>query len=101
MLNKDRDRKEYVVLSAIMPDEINSYAEPFKSQVVDTINGVKIHGLGDVQKAFKQAKDRFYEIKFMGNNRILPIDAEKARSRHEPILKKYHIPAEARLETNQ
>ena len=36
----------------------------------------------------------------MGNNRILPIEAEKARLRHEPILEKYHIGAEARLETN-
>ena len=100
-LNEDRQRREYVVLSAIMPDEINSYADPFKSQVVDSINGVKIHGLGDVQKAFKQTAERFYEITFMGNNRILPIEAEKARQRHELILQKYHIPAEARLETNQ
>lgn len=100
VLNKDRQRKEYVVLSAIMPDEINSYAEPFRSHVVEEINGIKIHGLGDVQKAFKQTRERFYEIKFMGNNRILPIDAEKARLRHEPILEKYHIGAEARLETN-
>ena len=100
-LNEDRQRREYVVLSAIMPDEINSYADPFKSQVVDSINGVKIHGLSDVQKAFEQTTDRFYEITFMGNNRILPIEAEKARQRHELILQKYHIPAESRLETNQ
>lgn len=100
-LNEDRLRKEYVVLSAIMPDEINSYADPFKSQVVESIDGVKIHSLNDIQKAFEQTKDRFYEITFMGNNRILPVDAEKARLRHEAILQKYQIPAEARLETNQ
>ncbi|KPK37143.1 MAG: hypothetical protein AMJ65_15305 [Phycisphaerae bacterium SG8_4] len=99
-LNADRQRKEYVVLSAIMSDEINSYADPFKSQVVDSISGVKIHGLDDVQKAFEQTTEKFYEITFMGNNRILPIDAEKARLRHEPILKKYRIPAEARMETS-
>ena len=99
-LNKDRQRKEYVVLSAIMPDEINSYAEPFKHQVVETINGVRIHGLDDVQRAFKETTSEFFEIKFIGNDRILPINAEKARLRHEPILEKYHIPAEARLETN-
>ncbi len=99
-LNKDRQRKEYVVLSAIMPDEINSYADPFKNQVVDSINGVKIHGLNDVQKAFERTTEGFYEITFMDNNRILPIDAERARLRHKPILEKYQIPAEARLETN-
>jgi S1-C subfamily serine protease len=100
-LNEDRDRKEYVVLSAIMPDEINSYADPFKSQVVDSINGVKIHSLSDVQKAFEKTSERFYEITFMGNKRILPIEAEKARLRNESILQKYDIPAAARLETNQ
>ena len=99
-LNEDRQRKEYVVLSAIMPDEINSYAGPFKNQVVDSINGIKIHGLIDIQTAFQQTNDPFYKITFMGNNRILPIDAEKARLRHVPILEKYHIPAEARLEMN-
>jgi S1-C subfamily serine protease len=99
-LNEDRQRREYVVLSAIMSDEINSYADPFKSQVLDSINGVKIHGLDDVQKAFEQTTEKFYEITFMGNNRILPIDAEKARLRHEPILEKYHIPGEARMETS-
>ena len=99
-LNEDRQRREYVVLSAIMPDDINSYADPFKSQVLDSINGVKIHGLDDVQTAFEQTTEKFYEITFMGNNRILPIDAEKARLRHEPILEKYHIPAEARMETS-
>ena len=97
-LNEDRERKEYVVLSAIMPDEINSYV---RGQVVDSINGVKMHSLNDVQKAFEKTGDRFYEITFMGNKRILPIDAEKARLRNASILQKYHIPAEARLETNQ
>jgi hypothetical protein len=34
----------------------------------------------------------------MGNNRTLLIDAKKARLRHQLILNRYHIPAEARLE---
>jgi hypothetical protein len=51
-----------------------------------------------VLKAFKQTTDHFYTIKFMGNKRILPIDAEAARRRHQPVLEKYRIPAEARLE---
>lgn len=49
-------------------------------------------------KPFQQTVDDFYTIKFMGNNRILPIDAKKAQLRHQLILNKYHIPAEARLE---
>ena len=98
-LNTDRQRREYVVLSAIMSDEVNAYALDFRNYVVQSINGNKIYGLDDVLKAFKQTTERFYIIKFMGTNRILPLDAEAVRRRHQPILEKYHIPAEARLET--
>jgi S1-C subfamily serine protease len=99
-LNEDRRRSEYVVLSGIMPDEVNSYAYEFRNYVVESINGTAIHSLDDVHNAFKQTIDRFHTITFMGNNRILPIHAAKALARHQPILDKYHIPAEAHLEEN-
>lgn len=98
-LNTDRQRKEYIVLSAIMSDEVNSYAYDFKNQVVESINGINIHGLNDVHDAFKKSTDSFYTIRFMGDNRILRIDAQKAQQRHQLILEKYSIPAESRLET--
>lgn len=97
-LNTDRERKEYVVLAGIMPDEINAYAGGFKSLVVETINGKPIWSLDDVQKAFADPIDGYHSLKFMGDNRILPLDAEKAEIRQPEILKKYQIPAEARLE---
>ena len=97
-LNIDRQRKEYVVLAEIMPDEVNSYAGDFRSQPVESINGIAIWSLDDVYKAFKETVGDFYTIKFLGNNRTLLIDAKKARLRHQLILDKYHIPAEARLE---
>jgi len=97
-LNTDRQRKEYVVLAEIMPDEVNSYAADFRSQPVETINGVTIWSLDDVYKAFKQSVDDFYVIKFMGINRTLPVDAKKAQLRHQLVLDKYNIPAEARWE---
>lgn len=97
-LNTDRQRKKYVVLAEIMPDETNSYADDFKGEPVESINGIPIWSIDDVYKAFKQPVEDFYIIKFMGSNRILPIDAKKAQLRHQGILNKYHIPAETRLE---
>ncbi len=97
-LNLDRQRKEYIVLAEIMPDEVNSYAGKFRSQPVESINGITIWSLDDVYKAFNQAVDDFYIIKFLGNNQTLSIDAKKARLRNQLILDKYHIPAKARLE---
>jgi hypothetical protein len=100
-LNKDRQRKEYVVMSAVMSDEVNSYAGRFTNQIIESINDVAIYGLDDVYKAFKQTDADFYRLKFMGDNRILPIDAETAHARHKIILDKYDIPAEALLETEK
>ncbi len=97
-LNTDRQRKEYVVLATIVPDEINSYANAFKNQPIESINGVVIRSVDDVYKVFKESSEDFYIVKFISNNRILPIDAKKARLRQAEILGKYHIPSEVRLE---
>jgi S1-C subfamily serine protease len=98
-LNTDRQRKEYVVLSEIMSDEINAYANDFKDQVVESINNVTIHSLNDIYNIFQESKDPFIIIRFLSDDQILPIDTEKARQRNQLILDKYNIPAEAFLET--
>jgi S1-C subfamily serine protease len=97
-LNTDRERKEYVVLSEIMPDEINAYAGAFKSQVVESINGAKVEGLEDVGKAFENNSIDFYTIKFMGVERPLIIDTKIAHERQGDILTKYDIPQQTALE---
>ena len=97
-LNTDRQRKEYVVLSAVMSDEVNAYADEFKNKVVESIDGIDIHNLNDIIDSLKESGNSFYTISFLGDNRILRIDAEKARQRHQTILEKYNIPAESRLE---
>ena len=97
-LNTDRDRAEYVVLSEILPDEVNSYSGGFQSMVVETVNGIDIHGLGDLRDALAQSRDGFCIIKFMGATAPLIIDSEKANQHHPGIMEKYQIPAESNLE---
>jgi S1-C subfamily serine protease len=97
-LNKERQRKEYVVLSEIMPDEINAYTGAFKSQVIKSINGTPIWELNDVWREFEKSTDGFYEIKFMEVDQPLILDAKAARARQAEILKKYDIPVQTMLE---
>ncbi len=97
-LNTDRQRKEYVVLSEIMPDEVNAYAAGFKSQVLESINGTEIHSLDDVYHAFEQPVVQFHTIRFMSVDRPLIIDAALAKTTQSLILKKYDIPEQAMLE---
>ncbi len=97
-LNTDHQRKEYVVLSAIMPDEVNAYAREFAQLVVETVNGRKIRHLNDIRDEFARTTEGYLEIRFMGQERPLLIDAEMAQRRQPSILQRYNIPAETRLE---
>jgi S1-C subfamily serine protease len=96
-LNTDRARKEYVVLSEIMPDELNAYAGGFKSQVIESINEKTIEELADVWKAFDKLPEGFYEIKFMGVDSPLILEAKEAHDRQSKILTKYDIPQQTML----
>ena len=97
-LNEDRLRKEYVILSEILPDEINAYADGFLNKPLESINDTPIRSLDDVKKAFENKEADFYILKFMNSDRPLPIEAKKAHQKNEIILKKYNIPTWAFLE---
>jgi len=99
-LNDKRERKEYVVLSEILADEINSYAAGFKFKVVESINGVEIMSLADLDGAIDKSVDGFCEIRFMGATTPLILDSDKAMTRHAEILEKYQIPSDSYLEKN-
>lgn len=91
-LNKDRLRKEYVILSEILPDELNSYADGFLNQPLESINDIPIRSLDDVKKAFEDEDVGFYILKFVDSKKPLPIETKKAHQRNEIILKKYNVP---------
>jgi S1-C subfamily serine protease len=97
-LNTDRQRREYVVLSKILPDEANSYASGFEDNVVESVNGVEIRGLEDLSGALEKTKDGFCVLKFMGMSRPLVLDADKCNRNQQQILDKYNVPAATNLE---
>lgn len=90
-LNTDRLRKEYVILSEILPDPINAYADGFLNKPLESINDIPIRGLDDVGKAFENRESDFYILKFMDSDRPLSIETKKAHLQNELILKKYNI----------
>ncbi|MBN1817726.1 MAG: trypsin-like peptidase domain-containing protein [Sedimentisphaerales bacterium] len=97
-LNKDPERKEYIVLSEILPDEVNVYAEGFKDSVIETVNGKKIRTLSDLVEAFQQDTNGFCILEFADSEMPLVLNAEAAKQRHSLILEKYQVPAERNLE---
>jgi S1-C subfamily serine protease len=88
----DLNRKEIVVLSEILPDEVNTYVGGFKGQVVQHVNGIKINRLQDLPAAFEKDIDGSWIITFMNNDSPLILDAAIARQRQADILSKYQVP---------
>ena len=93
-LNKNPDRKEYVVLSEILPDEVNAYLGGFKNQVLESVNGMTINKLEDLDRAFQKDENGFWVVKFIENDTPMVIDASTARMNQGLILQKYQIPTE-------
>ena len=100
-LNTDRERVEYVVLSSILPDEVNAYSSPFEDKVVDSVNGVKIWKLSDLAEAFGKDVGGSCVITFLGDTTPLVLDRKAAEERHKPILERYEVPAPFHLENSQ
>jgi len=50
---------DVIVLTNILPDPTNSYLGPYRSSIVDEVNGKKIATLNDLAQAFAEAPDRF------------------------------------------
>ncbi|MFM8715423.1 MAG: PDZ domain-containing protein [Spartobacteria bacterium] len=90
-------RPEIVVLSNILPDPVNAYADEFRYSVVDEVNGRSIKRLEDIAAAFEEKAD-YYVIKFAGGGRPIVLERkaiEEARSR---ISGRYALTAEKNLE---
>ena len=91
----DPNRKDFVVLSEILPDEVSAYVTGFKNQIVEAINGKKINCLDDLKTEFEDDINGYWIIRFMRNTSPMILDAGLARSRHQDILRRYNVPAEA------
>lgn len=90
-LNANPQRKEYVVLSEILPDEVNAYLTGFKRQALESVNGIQINNLSDLDRAFADDVEGFWVVKFLFNDNPMIIDAVQARQKHKVILEKYDI----------
>lgn len=91
-LNTDPNRVEYVALSEVLPDEVNAYCAGFKGQVVESVNGLQIKELKDLDEAFQKPADGYWVVQFIGNPSPLVVDAEMAAQRQALIRNKYQVP---------
>ena len=83
-----------VVLTVVIPDPINLGYEAIRFQVVDQVNGKKVHTLKDLVAALKAPENGFHVVEFMKGSTAqrLVIDAAMTDEATKRVLGRYGIP---------
>ena len=88
---------EVIILTNILPEPINSYLMPYRSSIVDQINGKKIATLQDLANAFAQPADR-YVVNMVGDGPPLVLDARQVEEARDRIKTRYNVFSEQNLD---
>ncbi len=91
-----KDRPEIVVLSGILADPVNVYANDFRYAVVDEINGTKIRRIADVAAEFAKPAD-YYVINMAGAGRPIVLERKAVEEARKRILSRYAVTREQNL----
>jgi hypothetical protein len=91
------EHPEVIVLTNILPDPTNTYLAPYRSSIVDEINGQKIRNLNDLAKAFAEKADRFV-VRMIGDGPPLVLDPKQVESARERIKTRYNVASEQNLD---
>lgn len=91
-----RERPQPIILTSILPDQVNTYMSPYVHKVIDTINGKKIRVLQDVFDALngefaEKGKEGFHVIRCIGEGRPLVLNREAAKLADKRIKAKYNV----------
>ncbi len=91
------DCPEPVVLTNVLPDEVNTWLTPYEHSIVEEINGVKIKSLKDVKAALEKKDKPFVEIRLLEKNRPLVLKRDFAETAQPRIMQTYNISADSYL----
>ena len=91
-----KDHPEIIVLSGILADPVNVFANDFRYSVVEEINGTKIKHLADVAAEFAKPAD-YYVIKMAGAGRPIVLERKAVEEARKRILSRYAVTKEQNL----
>src|SRR5438552_10382059 len=91
------EHPDVIVLTNILPDPINTYLAPYRGQIVDSINGKKIHTLDELTKALAEPADRFV-IDLIGDGPPLVLDPKQVEAARDRIRTRYNVVREQNLQ---
>lgn len=88
---------EVIILTTVLPDPINSYLMPYRSGIVNEVNGQKIGTLRELAQAFEQPAER-YVVKMVGDGPPLVLNAKDVEAARERIKTRYSVFSEQNLD---
>jgi hypothetical protein len=90
------EHPERVVLSQVLPDEVNLGYESLRNVVVDQINGMPIRRISDVAEALKKPQGGYDVFIFAPGEAMQKavLDANALDEANQKIMARFHIPAD-------
>jgi S1-C subfamily serine protease len=88
-----RNKKEVVIIVAVLSDEVNMGYEDMYWEIVEKVNGYKIGSMDDLVQAIESNRSAFHVIEIDQGNQIV-LDRREADKSKRRILKQYRISAD-------
>ncbi len=88
-----QERPEVIVLSAVLPDPVNTYLRDFQGTIVDKVNGKTIRTMEEFAATLDSSKERVV-IEIMGRERPIVLEQAAVAEARERILKTYGVTRE-------
>ena len=87
---RSKDRKQLVVLTHVLGDEMTAGYEDFKDRIISEVNGKRISSIEDLLKTLESNEGRYHVLVDGYGNQIV-LEKKKIEERGRAILDKYKI----------
>ena len=87
------DREEIVILSFMLPAEVNAGYEGINYEIIDSVNGTPVRNFSQFVEMIDSGTDRFLELTTSLGS-IIVLNREEAIAAEEEIMTRYSIPVD-------
>jgi len=91
-----KERPDMIVLSAVLPDAVNTYLGGFRGGIVDMVNDVKIRTLDDMAAELAKPGEQTV-IRILGEGRPIVMERAAVEEARERIKARYNVREEQNL----
>jgi len=85
-----KERDEVIILTALLPDPINTYMEEFREGILKEVNGKVVRNLKEFAAILAQPADE-YVIEFEGTGRPLVLQRTELETARQRIRERYRV----------